>query len=373
MYRILVINLGGTSGKFAIYEDETCAHEYSFDYTKEEAALSYPARKEVEVKVKRLRDWMASLGLTMEDIDVLAPRFGGMFYGGNGGTFRVEGELEKNMNAMYAPDRPVTHATYATMEIVNELQRGLKERRPVLTTDPSTINQFLPEARITGNPLFYRRASFHALNQRAVARKAAADVGKTYETANIIVVHMGGGVSVGAHQRGRVIDVNDSSGDGDGAFSPNRAGTLPTGQLVELCYSGKYSRKEAMRLLKGNAGLVAYLGTDDLRVVEQRIADGDEEAELIFKALAYQISREVGACYATLCGEVDAIALTAGMAHSKALVDLIRARVGKIAPILTYPGGFENEALALGALRVLRGEEAPAVYEGEAKNMQATM
>lgn len=297
MYRILVINLGGTSGKFAIYEDEVCAYEHSFDYTKEEAELSFTAKEEVAFKVKRIRDWVNSLGLTMDDIDVFAPRFGGMFYGGEGGTFVVEGELEKNLNAMYVPDKPVTHATYATMEIVNELQRGMKERKPVLTTDPSTINQFLPEARITGNPLFYRRAAFHALNQRAVARKAATDIGKTYETANIIVVHMGGGVSVGAHQKGRVIDVNDSSGDGDGAFSPNRAGTLPTGQLVELCYSGKYTRKEAMRILKGNAGLVAYLGTDDLRVVEKRIADGDEQAELIFKALGYQISREIGACY----------------------------------------------------------------------------
>lgn len=373
MYKILVINLGGTSGKLAVFEDEKCISDFSFDYSKEETDLSCPAKEEVALKVKKILEYLASIALTIDDIDVFAPRFGGMFYGGEGGTFRVQGELEKNLNAMYVPDKPVTHATYATMEIVNELQKLSKEKKPVLTTDPSTVNQFLPEARITGQPLFYRRAAFHALNQRAAARKAAEEMGKTYDTANLIVVHAGGGVSVGAHCRGSIIDVNDSSGDGDGAFSTNRAGTLPTGQLVELCFSGKYTRREVMKLLKGNAGLLAYLGTDDLRAVEQRIDEGDEEAELIFNALAYQISREIGASFATLKCKCDGIVLTAGMAHSKRLVEKLKERIGEIAPFFIYPGGFENEALALGALRVLKGEEEPAVYEGEAKNIQAIM
>lgn len=373
MYRILVINLGGTSGKLAVFEDEKCVSDFSFDYSKEETDLSCPAQEEVALKVRKIQEYLAGLGMTIDDIDVLAPRFGGMFYGGEGGTFRVEGDLEKNLNAMYVPDKPVTHATYATMEIVNELQKMAREKKPVLTTDPSTVNHVLPEARITGQPLFYRRVSFHALNHRAAARHAAQELGKPYNEVDLIVVHAGGGVSVGAHCHGRILDVNDSSGDGDGAFSTNRAGTLPTGQLVELCYSGKYTRKETMKLLKGNAGLLAYLGTDDLRVVEKRIEEGDEEAELIFNALAYQICREIGACFATLKCHCDGIVLTAGMAHSKRLVEKIKDRVGAIAPLFVFPGGFENEALAFGALRVLRGEEEPAVYEGEDKNIQAIM
>lgn len=371
MYRILTLNFGGTSAKLSVWEDEICVEDYSMDYTQEEIDLSLTSEQEVELKTKKVLEWLNSIHMEVADFDAIAPRFGGMFYGGEGGTFVVEGALEEHLKSMYHPDKSATHATYLTYEIAMRLQEGIKKEIPLLTTDPSTVNQFLLEARITGNPLFYKRASFHALNHRAVARRAAKDLGSRYEDVNLIVVHMGGGVSVGAHEHGRIIDVNDSSGDGDGAFSPNRAGTLPTGQLVHLCYSGKYTERQVFKLLKGEAGLKAYLGTEDLREIEKRIEKGDTEAELVFKALAYQISREIGACYAALCGEADAIVLTAGMSHSTALVELIRQRVGKLAPLCTYPGGFENEALALGALRVLNGEEQPAVYEGESRNMQA--
>ena len=371
MYRILTLNFGGTSAKLSVWEDEKCVKDFSLDYTPEETNLLLTSEEEVELKTKKVLDWLDSISLKMSDFDAIAPRFGGMFYGGDGGTFMVEGALEEHLKSMYHAEKPATHATYLTYEIAKRLLEGVEKEVPMYTTDPSTVNQFLPEARITGNPLFYKRASFHALNHRAVARKAAQELGKKYEDVNLIVVHMGGGVSVGAHDHGRIIDVNDSSGDGDGSFSPNRAGTLPTGQLVHLCYSGKYTEREAFKLLKGEAGLKAYLGTDDLRDVDKKIADGDKEAELILKALAYQISREIGACYASLCGEVDAIVLTAGMSHDKALVELIKKRVGKIAPMFIYPGGFENEALALGAYRILSKKEKPAVYEGESKNMQA--
>lgn len=371
MIRILTLNFGGTSAKLSIWEDEKCVNDYSLDYTQEEIDLSLTSAQEVELKTKKVLEWLGSQGFDISDFDAIAPRFGGMFYGGEGGTFVVEGSLEEHLRAMYVPDRPATHATYLTYEIVTRLLGRTDKSIPVLTTDPSTVNQFLPEARVTGNPLFYKRASFHALNHRAVGRRAARDLKSSYERINLIVVHMGGGVSVGAHEHGRIIDVNDSSGDGDGAFSPNRAGTLPTGQLVHLCFSGKYTEREVFKLLKGEAGLKAYLGTEDLREVETRIKEGDEDALLVFKALAYQISREIGACYASLCGKVDAIVLTAGMSRCEPLVDLISQRVGNIAPIMIYPGGFENEALALGAYRVLTGQEKPAVYEGESKNMQA--
>lgn len=370
MYRILTLNFGGTSAKLALYEDQQCVQELNLDYTQEETDLSCTSAGEVAIKLKNIRTWMDEIGLDIADIDVFAPRFGGMFYGGNGGTFLVEGELEAHLNSMYHPDKPAVHATYLTKEIIDQLTKDVDKKIPILTTDPSSVNQFLPEARITGQPLFCKRAAFHALNQRAAARKAARQLGSSYDKVNLIVVHAGGGVSVGAHEKGRIIDVNDSSGDGDGPFSPNRAGTIPTGPLVHLCFSGKYTEKEVFRLLKGQAGLKAYLGTDDLREVEKRMDEGDAQAELIFRALAYQISREIGACTATLRGEVDAIVMTAGMAYSKRLIQAVRDRVGKIAPVLAFPGAFENEALALGAYRVLTGEEQPAVYKGEALNMQ---
>lgn len=370
MIRILTLNFGGTSAKLAIYEDTVCVEDYTLHYTKEETDQSCTSAEEIAIKKKNVLRWLDTVGLKIEDFDALAPRFGGMFYGGNGGTFLVEGALEQHLDSMYTPDQPAIHATYLTMELIHQLLEGVEKKIPILTTDPSTINQFLPEARITGNPLFYKRAAFHALNQRAAARRAAAALGKRYDEVNLVVAHCGGGVSVGAHEKGRIIDVNDSSGDGDGPFSPNRAGTLPTGQLVHLCYSGQYTERQMFKQLKGQAGLRAYLDTDDLRVVEERIAAGDEKALLIMKALSYQISREIGACCATLCGEVDGIVITAGMAYSQMLVSMIEKRVGRFAPVLVFPGAYENEALALGAYRVLTGEEAPAVYEGEALNMQ---
>lgn len=371
MLRILVLNFGGTSAKVAVYEDDKCIHNYSMPYSEEEVRLSLPAKEELNLKKNRILEWLESVGLQIKDLDAFAVRLGGLFYGGDGGTFLVEGDLRKHVESLYNPEKPLTHATEITFVLVNELQKDLKVKKPSYATDPTTINQFLPEARITGHPLFTKRIAFHALNQRAAARKAAADLNKTYKDVNLIVVHAGGGVSVGAHEKGRIIDVNDSSGDGDGPFAPNRAGTLPTGQLVNLCYSGKYSKVEAFRVLKGESGLKAYLGTEDLREVEKRIDNGDEHAELIFKAMAYQISREIGACYATLCGEVDAIVMTAGMSHSDRLVDLVSKRVEKIAPVLCYPGEFENEALALGAYRVMSGQEKPTEYQGEGSNVQA--
>lgn len=370
MNRILVLNFGGTSSKVSIYEDDKAIKNETIDYSEAENDRSSTSQEQVELRAGQILEWLRGLGLGPEDMDAYAVRLGGMFYGGDGGTFLVDGKLREHIDELYEPDKTPVHATRLTMALVDLLQKDLKEKRPSYATDPSSINQFLPEALITGHPLFPKRAAFHALNQRAVARKTAAELGKDYKDLNIIVVHAGSGVSIGAHEKGRIIDVNDSSGDGDGPFTPNRSGTLPTGQLMHVCYSGKYTEKEVYRMLKYEGGMKAYLGIDDLREVEKRIQQGDEQAELILKAMAYQISREVGACFAALCGEVDAIALTGGMSRSDRLTALIEERVKKIAPIYRYPGEFENEALALGAFRVLSGQEEAAVYSGEKGHIQ---
>lgn len=365
MAKIVVFNLGGTSSKVSLYDDSKCLNNHTINYTAEETEPDILGCELVEINRRRVLAWMDSLHITPADVDAYAVRLGGVFNGGDGGTFLVEGELLEHVNTVYDPQRHPAHPTQTTMALVEVLQKDLPQKRPSYATDPSSINQFLPEARLTGHPLFTKRAAFHALNQRAAARKAAEEMGGSYFDYNFVVAHMGGGVSVGAHKKGRIIDVNNSTGDGDGAFSADRSGTLPTGALVHLCFSGRYTEREVIRILKGDGGLKAYLGTTDLREVEKRIEQGDRSAELVFKALAYQIAREIGACGATLCGEVDAVVMTGGMAHSRRLVEEISCRVEKLAPVRVYAGEFENEALALGAWRVMTGQEAPAMYMGE--------
>lgn len=369
MYRILVINLGGTSAKLAIYEDEKLVCDHSFDYSKDEVDMVLTGRQEVEVKARNINAWLDSIALSVSDLDAFAVRGSGLFFGGEGGTFVIEGKLRERLASLYTPDKKIIHASYIALGLVDELQKDLDKKIPMLITDPSTIDQMLPEAHLTGNPRFTKRSAFHALNHRAVARKAAAELGKNYEQVNLIVVHMGGGISIAAHRRGRIIDVNDGTGDGNGPFTPDRAGSLPTGQLVHLCFTGGYTEAEVFRMLKGEAGVKSYLGTADMREVEKMIDEGNDEAKLVFNAMVHQICREIGACYAVLDCEVDAVVFTAGMAHSDRLINSISKKVGRMASFLRYPSGFENEALALGAYRVLSGQEEPAVYEGEGNNL----
>ncbi len=221
--------------------------------------------------------------------------------------------------------------------------------------DPVVTDELDPIARITGHPKFVKRSIFHALNQKATARLHARNTGTHYENSRLIIVHLGGGVSVGAHQNGRVIDVNNAL-DGDGPFSPERSGGLPVGQLIDLCFSGRYSKEEIYRMVVGEGGYVAYLGTNNALEVRKRAEGGDLQAQFIQDALAYQVSKCIGEMAAVLFGHVDAILLTGGMAYNESLVALIRQRVSFIAPIFVYPGEDELEALAMNALMVARGE-----------------
>ena len=212
-----------------------------------------------------------------------------------------------------------------------------------------------------GHPLFERVSIFHALNQKAIARSHAKSIMKEYEDLNLIVVHLGGGITVGAHKKGRVVDVNQGL-DGDGPFTPERSGTLPMGAFARLCFSKKYSREAVLRMLKGEGGMVAYLGTNDARETEQRMMNGDEKAGLVYEAMAYQVAKEIGAMSTVLKGEVDAVLITGGIAHSKWFVNQIIERVYKIAPVHIYPGEDEMEALAMGGLRVMTGETKALEY-----------
>ena len=233
---------------------------------------------------------------------------------------------------------------------------------PAFIADPIVVDELADEARFSGLPEMPRVSIFHALNQKAVARRAASELGKNMPDCNLIVAHMGGGISVGAHEHGRVIDVNNSL-DGEGPMSPERSGSLPVGELVAMCFSGKYTIDEVQKMINGQGGLVAHLGTNDIREVEKRIADGDAVATLVFEAMALQVAKEIGRCAAVLKGKVDAVVLTGGLAYSDKLCGRIASMVSFIAPVLCYPGEDEMEALAHGALRVLRGEEAAQEYE----------
>ena len=217
-------------------------------------------------------------------------------------------------------------------------------------------------ARISGMPEIPRISIFHALNQKAVARCAARELGKSYSSCNVIVAHLGGGISVGAHKQGKVVDVNNAL-DGEGPFSPERTGGLPIMDMAKMCFSGNYTEAEIKKMLKGNGGLVAYLGTNDGREVGKMIQEGDKYAELIYKAMAYQVAKEIGSCAAVLKGKVDTIVLTGGIAYDKDFVKWVSDRVSFIAPIAIYAGEEEMTALAEGALRVLRGEEEAKIYE----------
>jgi butyrate kinase len=227
--------------------------------------------------------------------------------------------------------------------------------------DPVSVDEFEPVARVAGLPGFERRSLSHALNLKAMARVAADRLGQPYEAVNLVVAHMGGGISVSAHRRGRMVDVNQAL-DGTGPFSPERAGGLPVGDVMRLAYSGRYTYDELFALVTRRGGLLAHLGTNDAREVERRIGAGDEHAELVYRAMAYQIAKEIGLMATVLMGDVQAVVLTGGLAHSTLLVPWIAERVEWIAPVIVLPGHQEMLAMARGALRVLRGQEQAKEY-----------
>lgn len=254
-----------------------------------------------------------------------------------------------------------SHACNLGCLIAAELAALLSGCRAFIA-DPGVVDELDEIARVTGSPLMPRITIWHALNQRAIARRYALERNMLYEDLNLIICHLGGGISVGTHYRGRVIDVNNAL-DGEGPFSPERAGTLPAGQLIDLCSSGRFTKEELKKRISGSAGLAAHLGTTDIPAIEKRIESGDKHAELILNAMIYQIAKSVGAASVVLYGKVDAILLTGGMAHSEYITSRLKERVSFLAPVHVYPGEDELEALALNALGALRGELPVQVYQ----------
>jgi len=351
---LLIINLGSTSTKVAVSRSTQLLFTESVNHPAEELSGYRSILDQYELRQRTILGIVSGKGIALEAFDAVASR-GGNTKPTPGGIYRLCPEMINDMKSGKYGQHPNMCGGIVAVALGEQL--GI----PALTVDPPTVDELCDSARYSGIPQLRRQSSFHALNSKATARKIAAALGRSYQEVNLIVAHLGGGISVSAHRNGQVIDVNNSL-DGDGPFSPERAGSLPAGDLVRLCFSGEYSREEVLRLLQGGGGLMAYLGTTSGLEVERRIGAGDAVAAEVFEAMSYQIAKEIGACAAVLQGEVDAIALTGSLAHSQRLTEGLKRRVSFIARVLLDPGENEMAALAAGAMRYLDGTEELTVY-----------
>ena len=347
--RILAINPGSTSTKIAVFNGVNPVFVRTIYHSAEEIAKfdkitdQYSFRKEIIYKQ------VEEAGIDMNSITAIVGR-GGLVKPIPSGVYEGNEAMKNDMR-----NSPMgEHASNLGGLIADDIAKSLKNVRAFIT-DPVVVDELAPLARLSGHPEFERHSIFHALNQKAIARQHANSIMRKYEDLNLIVVHLGGGISVGAHFKGEVIDVNQAL-DGDGPFSPERSGSLPVGELIRVCFSGKYTQKELLQMVKGKGGLAAYLGTNSAYEVEQRMIAGDEHAGFIFEGMAYQVAKEIGAMSTVLKGDVDAIILTGGIAHGKWFVNQVIERVYKIAPVHVYPGEDEMRALALNGLMALKGE-----------------
>lgn len=354
IYRLLIINPGSTSTKIAVFDNEKPVLEETLRHSNEELAPYTTVFEQYEFRKNVILNTLNSKGINITKLSAVVGR-GGLLRPMEGGTYKVNENMLEDLKVGVMGQ----HASNLGGVIANEI--ALQLNIPAFIVDPVVVDELEEIARISGMPEIKRISIFHALNQKAVARRAAKDLGKAYEDVNLIVAHMGGGISVGAHKNGRIIDVNNAL-DGEGPFSPERSGGLPVGELVKMCFSGKYSIDEMKKKIVGKGGLLAYLGSNDGREVEKMIANGDKNAELVYKAMAYQVAKEIGSCAAVLEGKVDAVCLTGGLAYDKGLVSWIKERVEFISQVRVYPGEDEMIALAEGGLRVLRGEEEARKY-----------
>ena len=352
-YRILVVNPGSTSTKIGVYEDENLLFDKTLRHSAEELEKfdSIPAQKDWRRKLvmKALEDQ----GFDVKTLSAVSGR-GGLLAPIRGGTYAVSDRLVRDCTVGVQGQHASNLGGIIAREIGDQL--GI----PSFIVDPVVVDELTPMARVSGMPELPRRSIFHALNQKAVARRFAKENGKRYEDLNLIVIHMGGGVSVGAHDHGKVVDVNNIL-DGEGCFSPERSGTVPVGDLVKMCFSGKYTQQEIYKKICGNGGFNGYLHTNDAREVG-KLAETDALAKQVWDAFFYQIAKDAGAMAAVLHGKVDQIILTGGIAYNPFTAQTLTDYLGWIAPVTTYPGEDELLALCQGALRVMTGEEEAKQY-----------
>ncbi|MFO7574479.1 MAG: butyrate kinase, partial [Bacteroidales bacterium] len=354
---ILAINPGSTSTKFGVFEEEKMLFDVTLRHSSDDLKNfkkitdQYAFRK--DLVLKELKERAVDTGM----IRAVVGR-GGLVKPIESGIYRVNEAMKEDLRRGLMGE----HASNLGGLIADDIASSLGNVKAYIV-DPVVVDEMEPLARIAGHPEFKRLSIFHALNQKAIARTHARNEGKKYDELNLIVAHMGGGISVGAHRKGKVIDVNNAL-NGEGPFSPERSGGLPAGQLVDLCFSGRFTKEEIKSMITGKGGMVAYLGTNDFRDICSRADEGEPEAKLIRDAAAYQVSREIASLAAVLKGEVDAIILTGGMAYQTSHVDIIKERTGFLAPVYIYPGEDELKALAFNGLLALDGQIEVKDYSG---------
>ncbi|MHC1787079.1 MAG: butyrate kinase [Christensenellales bacterium] len=363
MKRILVLNLGSTSTKVAYYEDEACLARSTIEHPVSETSRFDHFMEQNEYRIGYIDAFMREKGIRMEDLDAVVSR-GGHTKPLVGGVYAICPEmLAQQASGLYGQ-----HPCDLGSKIAYSMCQG--QRAVPLIVDPPITDEFEPLARLSGHPLINRRSSFHALSHKATAKRYAREQGLRYEDLNLIVIHLGGGVSVAPHRKGRMID-GDNGLEGDGPFSTNRSGGLPVGDLVRLCFSGKYTYKQIHKMINGEGGLYAYLGQSDVKTIQQQ-ALTDPKAKLCLDAMIYQTCKAIGASAVVLKGEVDALLITGGIAYSAYVLDAIRENCGFIAPITVYPGENEMESLARGALEGLQGKEEIKDFVTYAKQGEET-
>lgn len=352
--KILSINPGSTSTKIAVFEDEKQIMEKVLRHSSAELEKYEDIYSQKSFRKEVILEALKEVNITVDSLEVVVGR-GGLLKPIEGGTYLVTDNMLSDLKKGVLGE----HASNLGGAIAKEIADTIGKKAYIV--DPVVVDELDEIARISGFAEIERISIFHALNQKAVARRYCEENSVKYEDKNIVVAHLGGGISVGIHKKGRVVDVNNAL-DGDGPFSPERSGGVPVGQLVKMCFSGEYTADFIKKRIKGNGGIVGYLNTNDVRDVVKMIEEGNEKAKLILDAMCYQVAKEIGSVSTVVGGKVDAIILTGGISYSKLVVDKISNNVSFIAPIIVYPGEDEMSALALGGLRVARGEEIAKIY-----------
>lgn len=353
--KILAINPGSTSTKLGVFADGREVLTENLSHSAAELAEFAAVADQLPYRLAKIRDFLKANGLALRDLAAVVGR-GGLLKPIVGGTYAVNAAMLDDLKSA----RYGAHA--ANLGAILAAQLAAEVSIPAYIVDPPVVDELDDIARVTGLPAINRRSIFHALNQKAIAKRFARGLGRRYEDLNLIVAHLGGGISVGCHRQGRVVDVNNAL-DGEGPFSPERAGTVQAAQFCDLVREQQLGKGEIARLLAGKGGLVALLGTNDAREVEKRITAGDKTAETVYRALIYQVARYIAAAAVPVCGKVDHIVVTGGIAYSDYLTARLKEYVAFIAPVTIMPGENELQALADGAYRVLNGEEQPQLYQ----------
>ena len=356
MNLILAINPGSTSTKIAVFENSKQIFVKNIKHSSEELAGFKIITDQYDYRKKIIMQELKDASIDLSRIKVIVGR-GGTVKPIKSGIYSVNKALRDDLKVGILGQ----HASNLGGLIADDIAKSLIDAKAYIA-DPVVVDELEPLARISGHPNFERISIFHALNQKAIARSHAKSISMRYEDMNLIVVHLGGGISVGAHKKGKVIDVNQAL-DGEGPFSPERSGSLPVGALAKLCFSGEYTLDDVKKMITGKGGYVAYLGTNDAYEVEKRAEAGDEKAALIQDAMAYQVAKEIGAMSTVLKGEVDAILLTGGIAYGKPFIEAVKERISHLAEVFVYPGEDEMRALAMNGLMVLEGEAEVLEYK----------